>query len=74
MNLLIPYIHLYKDTDSLFEEYTYGDSKFRARKLKNELKKGDYVFFHMSIRNKKYITAYYVVLSSPKTGQLFLRK
>ncbi len=60
MNLLIPYIHLYKHTDPLFEEYTYGDSKFRARKLKNELKKGDYVFFHMSIRNKKYITAYYV--------------
>lgn len=52
MNLLIPYIHLYKHTDPLFEEYTYGDSKFRARKLKNELKKGDYVFFHMSFEIK----------------------
>jgi len=61
MNLLIPYVHLYDHPDPLFEEFTYGDGGARARKLKNDLKKGDYVFFHTSIGGKKYITAYYVV-------------
>ena len=61
MNLLIPYVHLYDHPDPFFEEFTYGDSGARARKLKNNLKKGDYVFFHTSIGEKKYITAYYVV-------------
>lgn len=60
MNLLIPYVHLYDHPDPLFEEFTYGDRP-RARKLKNNLGKGDYVFFHTSIGGKKYITAYYVV-------------
>jgi len=60
MNLLIPYVHLYNHNDPLFEEFTYGDVGTRAEKLKN-LKRGDYVFFHTSIRGKKYITAYYVV-------------
>lgn len=61
MNLLIPYVHLYNHPDPLFEEFTYGDSGARARKLKNAIEKGDYVFFHTSIGGKKYITAYYVV-------------
>jgi len=61
MNLLIPYVHLYNHPDPLFEEFTYGDGGTRARKLKKDLKKGDYVFFHTSINGKKYITAYYVV-------------
>ncbi len=60
MNLLIPYVHLYNHPDPLFEEFTYGNSGARARKLKNNLEKGDYVFFHTSIGEKK-ITAYYVV-------------
>ena len=33
----------------------------RARRLRNDLRKGDYVFFHTSTGGKKYITAYYVV-------------
>ena len=61
MNLLIPYVHLYNHPDPLFDEFTYGDGGARARKLKNDLNKGDYVFFHTSTGGKKYITGYYVV-------------
>lgn len=61
MNLLIPYVYLYDHPDPLFDEFTYGNIRARARKLKRDLEKGDYVFFHTSIRGKKYITAYYVV-------------
>lgn len=61
MNLLIPYVHLYDHPDPLFTEFTYGDASRRAKILNNKLNKGDYVFFHTTIRNKKYITAYYVV-------------
>jgi len=61
MNMLIPYVHLYDHNDPLFEEFTYGDDGARARKLRNDLKKWDYVFFHRSTGGKKYITAYYVV-------------
>lgn len=62
MNLLIPYVHLYNHPDPAFNEYTYGysDTKARVEKLK-KLEKGDYIFFHTSIRGKKYITSYYVV-------------
>jgi hypothetical protein len=61
MNLLIPYVYLYNHPDPLFEEFTYGESGSRSKKLKKDLKNGDYVFFHTSIGGKKYITAYYVV-------------
>ena len=61
MNLLIPYVPLIHHADPILEEFSYGDSKTRARKLKTSLKQGDYVFFHTSINSKKYITAYYVV-------------
>ena len=61
MNLLIPYVPLYDHNDPFLEEFTYGDVRAKGRKLKRELKKGDYVFFHTSIRGKKYITAYYVI-------------
>ncbi|MEN8262299.1 MAG: endonuclease NucS domain-containing protein [Nitrospirota bacterium] len=61
MNLLIPYVYLYHHPDPLFEEFTYGEAGSRARKIKKDLKKGDYVFFHTSIGGRKYMTAYYVV-------------
>jgi hypothetical protein len=61
MNLLIPYVYLYNHPDPLFKEFTYGEGGTRSRKLKKDLKNGDYVFFHTSIGGKKYITAYYVV-------------
>jgi hypothetical protein len=60
MHLLIPYIKL-SHMDPLFSEYTYGDGGSRARKLKMDLNKGDYIFFHTSIHCKKSITAYYIV-------------
>jgi|GEM_PF-544454 len=61
MNLLIPYVPLYNHPDPLFDEFTYGDVQGRARKLKNDVEKGDYLFFHTSTGGHKYITAYYVV-------------
>lgn len=61
MNILIPYIKLLNHPDPLFAEYTYGETKSRGLKLKQDLKKGDYVFFHTSVGGKKFITAYYVV-------------
>lgn len=61
MNLLIPYVYIPRHNDPLFEEFTYGDFDARARKLRNAVKKGDYLFFHATIRGKKCITAYYVV-------------
>ena len=60
MNLLIPYIKLPNHNDPLFEEFTYGDGGRQARKLKT-LKEGDHIFFHTTIRGKKYIKAYYTV-------------
>ncbi len=60
MHLLIPYIES-SHPDPAFDEYTYGDVDQRARKLKSDLYRGDYVFFHTSKRGSKYITAYYVV-------------
>ncbi len=60
MHLLIPYISL-RPPDPLFDEFTYGDRGGRGRKLKSDVVKGDYIFFHTSKGGKKYITAYYVV-------------
>jgi hypothetical protein len=60
MNLLIPYVQLYKHPDPLFVEFTYGDAGSRGRTLKR-LGKGDYVFFHTTIHRRKFVTAYYVV-------------
>ncbi|MCK4789159.1 MAG: hypothetical protein KAV87_35785, partial [Desulfobacteraceae bacterium] len=72
MNLLIPYVFLPGHNDPSFDEFTYGDVKSRGRKLKNELNRGDFVFFHTSRNGKKYITAYFVtdrVLDTNKACQ-----
>ncbi|MEM7817465.1 MAG: endonuclease NucS [Candidatus Aenigmatarchaeota archaeon] len=61
MNLLIPYVYLYGHDDPLFTEFTYGDIRSRGRKLLRDLKRGDYIFFHTTRGQKRYITAYYVV-------------
>ncbi|NPU98402.1 MAG: DUF91 domain-containing protein [Candidatus Omnitrophica bacterium] len=60
MHLLIPYVKL-SHPDPAFDEFTYGDCGQRARKLKRDVKRGDYIFFHTTKRGKKFITAYYVV-------------
>ena len=36
-------------------------AKARAEKLKNNLKRGDFVFFHSTIRGRHFMTAYFVV-------------
>jgi len=69
MNLLIPYVQLLNHNDPLLDEFTYGDVGSRGRKLRNSLNKEDYVFFHTTINNRKYITAYYVVDRVIKTQQ-----
>lgn len=61
MNLLIPYVPLVNHIDPDLREFTYGDVRSRARKLKASLEKGSYVFFHTTINSQKCITAYYVV-------------
>ena len=61
VHLLIPYVPLADHYDPVLEEFTYGDVKSRARKLKRDLKHGDHVFLHTTIRGGRYITAYYVV-------------
>jgi hypothetical protein len=61
---LIPYIDPKKndgEEDPLFSEYTYGDKGSRGDTLKNKVAKGDYLFFHTSVRNKLCITAFYQV-------------
>ncbi len=61
VNLLIPYVPLYNHNDPVLDEFTYGDVGSRARKLKRDLTKGDFVFLHTTLRDSRYITAYYVV-------------
>lgn len=61
MHLLIPYKRLPHHVDPALNEFTYGDKGRKAHKLKSDLHKGDFVFFHTGERGRKYITAYYVV-------------
>ena len=61
VHLLIPYVPLADHHDPILEEFTYGDSGSRARKMKKDLKRSDYVFLHTTIRGRRYVTAYYVV-------------
>ncbi len=61
INLLISYIPLANHLDPDLDEFTYGDVGARARKLKRELGRGSFVFFHTSIGAQRYITGYFVV-------------
>ena len=63
-NYLIPYIDPRKlegHEDPMLDEFTYGDVNARGKKLVEEVKKGDFLFFHTSSRNRRIITAYYCV-------------
>ncbi len=63
-NCLISYLDPKKndsEEDPLFSEYTYGDKGVGGRRLKNNVKKDDYLFFHTSQKNKRVITAFYKV-------------
>lgn len=61
-NYLIGYVDPEKNRgheDPVLNEFTYGDIKNGEKLL--SLKKGDFLFFHKTIFDKRYITAYYVV-------------
>lgn len=60
VHLLIPYVPLLH-ADPVLDEFTYGDVGARARKLKRDVRQGDYVFLHTTLRGGRYVTAYYVV-------------
>lgn len=63
-NYLISYLDPKKndgEEDPLFSEYTYGDKEEGGRRLKNNVKKDDYIFFHTSQKNRRVITAFYKV-------------
>jgi hypothetical protein len=70
VNLLIPYVASLDHPDPLLDEFTYGDVDRRALKLKNDLQKGDFVFFHTTLR-EHVITAYYVVDRVLDTRKVF---
>ncbi len=59
--VLIQYVPLVNHHDPHLDEFTYGEVKSRARRIKTLLEKGDYVFFHTSIRSQRVITSYYVL-------------
>lgn len=63
MNYLIGYKDAEKNyghEDPLLKEFTYGESGANTEKLLR-VQKGDYLFFHKTIFDKRYITAYYVI-------------
>ncbi|HDR7640005.1 MULTISPECIES: endonuclease NucS domain-containing protein [Bacillus] len=63
MNYLIGYKDAERNfghEDPMLREYTYGESGSNTEKLL-KVQKGDFLFFHKTIHNKRYITAYYMV-------------
>lgn len=64
--------------DPMFQEFTYGDINGNGNKLQG-VERGDYIFFHKSIYDKRYITAYYYVeevhlVRSILTDELIMNK
>ncbi|MTH54555.1 DUF91 domain-containing protein [Bacillus mangrovi] len=57
------------EEDPLFSEFTFGDKGVNGRKLLQYVKKGDYLFFHTSIRHKRYITAFYEIETVMPIGE-----
>ncbi|MGE6366908.1 endonuclease NucS domain-containing protein [Bacillus paramycoides] len=81
MNYLIGYKDAERNfghEDPMLKEYTYGESKSNAEKLL-KVKKGNFLFFHKTVHNKRYITAYYLVeevalVKNIKHNQLIMKK
>ncbi|MFJ8456419.1 endonuclease NucS domain-containing protein [Bacillus paramycoides] len=81
MNYLIGYKDAERNfghEDPMLKEYTYGESGSNAEKLL-KVQKGDFLFFHKTIHNKRYITAYYVVeevafIKNIKQNRLIMNK
>lgn len=60
---LIGYVDAEKNNgheDPMINEFTYGDLGSNGRKLQN-VQRGDFLFFHKTIYDKRFITAYYIV-------------
>jgi len=70
VHLLIPYVRLYDHPDPMFDEWTYGDHDSRARKLRDQVKKGDFLFFHTTLKGQKCITAYFVADQTLNTADV----
>ena len=47
--------------DPMINEFTYGNIDANGKKLYENVRENDYLFFHKSIGGKRRITAYYVV-------------
>lgn len=81
MNYLIGYKDAERNfghEDPMLTEYTYGKSGFNTEKLL-KIKNGDFLFFHKTMHNKRYITAYYVVeevalIKNIKQNRLIMNK
>jgi len=67
VHMLIPYVRLPDHSDPMFDEWTYGDGGSRGRKLRDQVQKGDFLFFHTTLRGRKYVTAYFVAEQSMDT-------
>ncbi|GAK03136.1 hypothetical protein JCM19037_1431 [Geomicrobium sp. JCM 19037] len=62
MNIFIKYKELEKHADPDFTHLTYGDAdNLRGANTKKNAKIGSYAFFHTSIGDQEYITAYYLI-------------
>jgi len=61
MHLLIPWARLRDHEDPVEVEFTYGNVGRKGKKLRRDLAKGDYVFFHGMVYGRKCISSYYVV-------------
>ncbi|MFK4416714.1 MULTISPECIES: endonuclease NucS domain-containing protein [Bacillus] len=81
MNYLIGYKDAERNfghEDPMLTEYTYGESGANTDKLQ-KVQKGDFLFFHKTIHNKRYITAYYlveevVIVKDIKQNRLIMNK
>ncbi len=47
--------------DPMLNEFTYGNLGINGRKLMKKIKPNDYIFFHITIGEYRYITSYYKV-------------
>lgn len=81
MNYLIGYKDAERNfghEDPMLTEYTYGESGANTDKLQ-KVQKGDFLFFHKTIHNKRYIAAYYlveevVIVKDIKQNRLIMNK
>ena len=57
LHLSIPHPHI----DPLLDEFTYGDSGREAKWILENIRIGDVIFFHVTMKGSRYVTSMYVV-------------